>query len=213
MRTFHIILAFCAGLFTGYLFFDSNANPGNTKEVPPDSSAVKANIIDTTKSNADVVFKKRSDMLAGQLLIANAQLKESHSALQRERRKIKDLQMRLITDSGSAIFDSALKHQVAAQIDTLNAATDSLVCDYENKVQFAESIIAVRDSQLVVCNTAYQDMKSLVQEQVERERQLTENLNLALKQQKRKRNQNRVLAAGMLFVSGLTTSLLIKYRH
>ncbi|PBQ32753.1 hypothetical protein CNR22_13530 [Sphingobacteriaceae bacterium] len=213
MRTFHIILAFCAGLFTGYLFFDSSLSAGNIRLTPPGKTRAKANTIDATKSNANVVFKNRNDMLAGQLLIANSQLKESHAALQKERSKIKDMQRRLLSGGSNAIGDSLLKHEVATQIDTLNSVTDSLVCDYENKVHFSESIIAVRDSQIVLCNSAYQEMKSLVQEQVERERQLTENLNHALKQQKRKRNQNRVLAAGMLFVSGLTTSLLIKYRR
>jgi len=213
MRTFHIILAFCVGLFTGYLFFDNNPKTSHSVELPANDIIAKVTVIDTTKVSTDAVFKKRSDLLAGQLLIVNSQLKESRVALQTERRKIKTMQTRLMSDSSSSNCDSVFKHQVAAHIDTLNAITDSLLCDYENKVHLGESTIAVRDSQLVVCNTAYQDMKSLVQEQVARERQLTENLNIALKHQKKKRIQNRALAAGMLFVSGLTTSLLIKYKQ
>lgn len=213
MRTFHIILAFCVGLFTGYLFFNNNQKTSHSNEIPANDIIAKATTIDTTKVSLDAVFKKRSDLLAGQLLIVNSQLKESRSALQTERKKIKIMQTRLMNDSSSSNCDSVFKHQVAAQIDTLNAVTDSLLYDYENKVHLGESTIAVRDSQLVVCGTAYQDMKSLVQEQVARERQLTENLNIALKEQKKKRIQNRALAAGMLFISGLTTSLLIKSKQ
>lgn len=213
MRTFHIILAFCVGLFTGYLFFDNNPKTSHALELPANDITAKVTAIDTTKVSADAIFKRRSDLLAGQLLIANSQLKESRAALQTERRKIKVIQTRLLSDSSSIACDSVFKHQVAAQIDTLNIATDSLLSGYENKVHLAETSIAVRDSQLVVCDIAYQDMKSLVQEQAARERQLTENLNIALKQQKKKRIQNRALAAGMLFVSGLTTSFLIKHKQ
>ena len=213
MRTFHIILAFCVGLFTGYLFFDNKPDAVNTIEVLPSNIAAKSVAIDTAKASTDAVFRRRSDLLAGQLLIANSQLKQSRAALQTERRKVKVMQTRLLNDSSIVACNSVFKHQVAAQIDTLNIVTDSLLCDYENKVHLAESTIAVRDSQLVVCDIAYQDMKSLVQEQVARERQLTENLNIALKQQKKKRIQNRALAAGMLFVSGLTTSFLIKHKQ
>lgn len=213
MRTFHIILAFCAGLFTGYLFFDNHPKMSHSVELPTNDLTAKITTIDTTKMSLQAAFKKRSDLLAGQLLIVNRQLKESHASLQSERRKMKVIQTQLVADNSGAACDSAFKHRLAARIDTLNTATDSVLCDYENKVHLAESSIALRDSQLVVCGNAYQDMKSLVLEQDARERQLTENLNVALKQQNKKRLQNRTLAAGMLFVSGLTTSLLIKYRH
>ncbi len=56
-------------------------------------------------------------------------------------------------------------------------------------------------------------MQNLVHEQVALERQLTSDLNTALKQQKRTRLKNRLLAIGMLFVSGITTSLIIKAKQ
>lgn len=212
MRTFHIILAFCIGLFTGYLCF--NEKPARSvADIPPDTVVDRAAAIDSTKTIADLSFKKRNDLLAGQLLIANAQLKESRTALNTERSKIKVMQASLLSDSSANRCDTVFKQELAARIDTLNSVTDSLIGKYQSKVQLADSTIALRDSQLVICNSAYQDMKSLIQEQAARERQLTENLTLALKQQKRKRIQNRFLAAGMLFVSGLTTSLIIKYKQ
>jgi hypothetical protein len=73
-----------------------------------------------------------------------------------------------------------------------------------------ESMVAIRDSQIEVCDRSYQEAKDLMLEQSKREQQLTENLNVALKQLKRKRFQNRILASGMLFVSGIITTLYIK---
>ncbi len=73
-----------------------------------------------------------------------------------------------------------------------------------------QSMVAIRDSQIELCDQSYRETKDLLLEQSKREQQLTENLNVALKQLKRKRFQNRVLAAGMLFVSGIITTLYIK---
>ena len=73
-----------------------------------------------------------------------------------------------------------------------------------------EKMVAVRDTQLLICNQSYREVKDLIREQEQREQQLTENLNLALKQLKQKRFQNRLLAAGMLFVSGIAATLYIK---
>jgi hypothetical protein len=211
MRTFHIILAFCVGLLTGYLFFDNNCVEP-IKEPPADNVLAKAQHIDTIRASADDGLEKRSDLLAGQLLIVNYQLKESKATLYAQRQKIRLMQLQLSKDSiGNC--DTILTQNVAAQMDTLNNVTDSLLCDYENKIQLSENMIAVRDSQLVVCSTAYRGMQALVQAQAARERQLTEDLNTALKQQRRRRIQNRVLAAGMLFVSGFTTSLIIKSKQ
>jgi len=212
MRTFHIILAFCAGLFTGYLFFDND--PGIRKPLSNAGQDVIVSLqhIDTAKVKAESVLQKRNTLLAGQLLLVNSQLNESRATLSKERQKVKVIQTRLLNDTNTC-KDSLLLQNLALQIDTLNAATDSLVGNYEFKIHIAESSIAIRDSQLVICNTAYQDAQSLVQEQAARERQLTDQLNTVLKQQRKKHIQNRVLAIGMLFVSGFTTSMIIKSKQ
>lgn len=212
MRTFHIILAFCAGLFTGYLLFDNDPGVHISKSKPGTDAIVTLQHIDTAKVNAESVLKKRNDLLAGQLLIVNSQLNESRATLLTERQKVKAIQDQLLKDTSNC-KDSVLQQNLSLQMDTLNAATDSVICNYESKIYIAEGTIAVRDSQLIVCNAAYQDVQSLVQEQAARERQLTDDLNTVLKQQKRKRIQNRVLAIGMLFVSGFATSLIIKSKQ
>lgn len=212
MRTFHIILAFCAGLFTGYLFFDNDPGIPTSASKPGQDAIVSLQRIDTVKEKAESVLQKRNTLLAGQLLIVNSQLKENRATLSKERQKVKVIQQRLLNDTGTC-KDNVLFQNLSLQIDTLNAATDSLVCDYESKIHIAESSIAIRDSQLVICNTAYQAVQSLVQEQAARERQLTDQLNTVLKQQKKKHIQNRVLAIGMLFVSGFATSMIIKSKQ
>lgn len=212
MRTFHIILAFCAGLFTGYLLFDNEPGIPESISKPGTDPNVTLQNIDTVKVKAESILKRRNEFLAGQLLIVNSKLNESRSTLIKEREKVKAIQTQLLKDTTNC-SDSTLQHNLTLQIDTLNASTDSLICDYESKIRIAESSIAIRDTQLIVCNRAYLRVQSLVEEQAARERQLTDDLNTILKQQKRKRIQNRVLALGMLFISGFTTSMIIKSKQ
>jgi hypothetical protein len=212
MRTFHIILAFCAGLFTGYLLFDNDPGTHVSKVKSEHNAIISAQRVDAIKVNTDSALRKRNYLLAGQLLIVNSQLKESHATLITERKKIKAIQLQLLNDTSKCV-DSVLQQNLSSQIDTLNRSTDTLICNYESKIRLAEGSIAVRDSLLIVCDRAYQDVQGLVQEQAARERQLTDDLNTVLKQQRKKRIQNKVLAVGMLFVAGFTTSLIIKSKQ
>lgn len=87
------------------------------------------------------------------------------------------------------------------------------MCVYENKVDLTENLVAIRDSEIVICNRSYSQLKDFIDEQARREQKLTEDLNTLLKQQKKKRLQNRLLAGGMLFISGIATTLFIKSRE
>lgn len=212
MKTIYIVLTFCMGLLAGYLLFNPGAPNHVTRIDSPEASIVKSAQINNDKIIAEVALKKRNNLLAGQLAFAAKEISDSKSALQRERNKIKALQAQLINDTVTKA-PCTPNLELAAHLDTVQAITDSLICDYEYKVMVTEEVVAVRDSQLFVCNNAYRDMQSLVNEQVARERQLSEELKTALKQQKRARVQNRILALGMLFISGITTTLIIKAKQ
>jgi hypothetical protein len=209
MKPLHIILVFCIGLFTGYLLFESDPANSHTVATSAEHALTAMQHTDSVKQQEDSLLAKRNKLISGQLLLANAQLKENKAALSAERQKVKSLQTRLLEDTSSCC-DTVLIKQYASQIDTLNAVTDSLVGSYERKLSIADSSIALRNDQLLICNTAYQDMRAIIQDQAVREQQLSDQLNMSLKQQKRRKIQNKVLAAGALILSGITTSLLIR---
>jgi hypothetical protein len=207
MKTIYIILVFCAGLFAGHLLFNNN-HASDRLPVATGTALAQLKHTDTVKVKAGAVFKQRSDLLAGQLLIAGQQLNECRSELSAERKKVQHLRELIRSDTASA-GDSLICQQFAAQIDTLNAITDSLTCAYENKLRLADSSIVLRDTQLKICDSSYNALRDLVQEQAGRERQLTEQIDQLLRQQKKKRLLNRFIAGGALFLSGLCTSILI----
>jgi len=212
MKTVYIIIAFCAGLFLGHLLFPTE------KEIkPPIVEAVKhtqekLNTIDSAHFEAEVKYLLQNDSLKKKLEVSNGLLSIHKSLLASERKKVKELTNR-IADRASTTEDSLLVDSLSIQVASLNAKTDSLVSNYENRDSLMQSMIAIRDSQIDLCNRSYQETKDLLLEQSLREQKLTENLNVALKELKRKRLQNKILAGGMLFVSGIITTLYIKSKQ
>lgn len=209
MKTVYIIISFCIGLFIGHLLFPTEKNIK-----PPISEAVqqtkeKLNVIDSSMFEGKVRFLAQNDSLKQKLSTANSLLSIHKSLLASERSRVKRLLDRLETDT-IVHTDSTIVDSLCLQINSMNAKTDSLMSYYERKDSLMQSMVAIRDSQIELCDQSYQQTKDLLLEQSQREQQLTENLNTALKQLKRKRLQNRILAAGMLFVSGIVTTMYIK---
>lgn len=212
MKTVYIIISFCIGLLIGHLLFPTE------KEIkPPIADAVqqtknKLTVIDSSMFEGKVHFLQQNDSLKQKLAVTNSLLSIHKSLLASERSRVRRLLDRLEIES-TANSDSTITDSLCLQINSLNAKTDSLIAYYERKDSLMQSMVAIRDSQIELCDKSYQQTKDLLLEQSQREQQLTENLNTALKQLKRKRLQNRILAAGMLFVSGITTTLFIKSRQ
>lgn len=89
---------------------------------------------------------------------------------------------------------------------------DSTQTDYEKNITQLNNLLAIKDSQLVICTSSYRDLKSIADDNLQREQKLTEDLNTAYKQQRKNRIQNKLLAAGFLILTGITTTLLINSR-
>lgn len=211
MKTFYLIIAFCIGLFTGYLLFN-DFNSVQITALPTPVAEINAKQIDVIKLRNDSVLQKRNELLSGQLKIVTMQLKSNKNSLLHERQKINEIKNTTAHDS-LPCKDRELVDSLTGRIDKLNAITDTMFSIYETKLKLNESVVAVRDSELVVCNSSYRQMQDLVKEQALREKQLTEDLNTVLKQQKKKKFQNRLIAAGMLFISGVATTLLIRSKQ
>lgn len=212
MKTVYIIIAFCAGLFLGHLIFPSEKeiNTPMTGEVL--QTQAKLNIIDSAMFEGQVRFLVQNDSLKKKLEVTNNQLSIHKSLLSSERNKVNQLTNR-IAEAALLKGDSTITDSLCLEIQNLNTKTDSLIDYYDRKDSLMQSMVAIRDSQIELCDKSYSEAKDLILEQSKREQQLTENLNVTLKQLKRKRFQNKILAAGMLFISGITTTLYIKSRQ
>jgi hypothetical protein len=155
---------------------------------------------------------QKTALLSSQIKVLNANLKESRFSLEQQRAKVRALTGRLITDS-LKVNPGFPVDSLQSGITELESVTDTLIEQQDRKQIVTEKLLAVRDTELVVCRHSFRQLDSLVNDQIRREIRLTEDLNVALKQQKRKRVQNRFMAGGMLLIAGFTTSLLVKSRQ
>jgi hypothetical protein len=209
MKTVYIIIAFCAGLFLGHLFFPSE------KEIkPPDLTEIKKEkkqiaTTDTVFSIHQIVYQKQNDSLRKELKAYKFLLANARKELSGKREQTVVLVNKIKHDT---VFrsDTLLVDSLQDQINSVNNVTDTIIVRYQQKDSLMQQMVAIRDSQIVLCNKSFAEINDLAKEQMQREQKLTEDLNTALKQQKRKRAQNKMLAAGMLFVSGVATTLYLK---
>jgi exonuclease VII large subunit len=214
VKTVYIILAFCLGLFIGYQFLSGGSAPPSTSGISDalKQTEQKVNAIQAKKTSGDSLLNIRNRFLSQQLQQANARLTKSRQDLQKSRNHLFALSKQLKTDSVFAV-NALASDSLDIGIAELNQNTDSVISQYEQKISLTEDKVALRDSQLVICEQSYTELKNVLKEQALREQQLSNDLATALRQQKRTRFQNKFLAAGMLFVAGLTTSLVVKSRQ
>lgn len=86
---------------------------------------------------------------------------------------------------------------------------DSTQALYDSTIVQLENVIAVKDTSLNICKRTYEELSRINEDNLRRGQKLTDALEKSVKQDKRKRIQNKFLAGGLLVLSGITTSFLI----
>lgn len=114
----------------------------------------------------------------------------------------------LKTNQGLKICDS-----LKVKIVDFVTSVDTTKSVYETNILQLQNLVALKDSQINICGFSYSQLKNQLAENIERERKLTENLNTAYKVQRRKVLQNKFLAAGILVLTGISTTLYINTKQ
>lgn len=210
MKRVPLVILFTA-LITGLFLSLSTCN--TDKKVKPDKTQVaKAEVqLNSTDKAYKVAFEKlkvHSDSL-------QKELSQTQSKLRVAKFKLNQSQISLVAlaekksdtlNLGQLLNDcDSLKQQSLEYV----ALVDSTQSYYDTSVSQLKEMVATKDSQIVVCTASYSQLKGLLDENLERERKLTEDLNTAYKSQRRKVLQNKLLAGGMLLLSGIATTLYI----
>lgn len=195
-----LFLAFTIGFilcFLGLKTCQDSPPKNNLKEIRQSIkvSEKQSKQIDQEYSKSEKEFLKLADSLKNENKKLSTQLSASKTLLRKQQLIV---QKQLPCDT---------LRKEALVLSSLSKRQDSL-CDLS--IQTLQEGIAIRDSQLVVCDRSYASMVDLQKENQLREIQLSEDLRTALKSNKKKRFENRMLSVGWLIVAGLTTSLFIK---
>jgi len=206
-----LITAFCIGMIL--LFNTCN----DTQHRKPDkeqiqSSEHEANLVEEYYQNAFIQLKGHSDSLERVLNKTQKQLIATKIKLEQSKFDVVNLIEK--DTSGLSVQQKlndcdSLKEEVSDYVFWV----DSTQSDYEATIKQLNNIVAVKDSEIVVCQISYTRLKSISDDNLQRERKLTEDLEIAYKQQRKNRIQNKFLAAGFLILSGITTGLIIHSRQ
>lgn len=207
-----LITALCIGLF---LLLNTCSN--DTEHLKPDKEQIKkaekeVSLVDNHYREAFTLLKVHSDSLERVLNKTQKQLIATKIKLEQSKFNVVSLIEK--DTSGLSVQQKlndcdSLKEEVSDYVFWV----DSTQSNYETTIIQLHNIVAVKDSEIVVCQISYTQLKSISDDNLKRERKLTEDLETAYKQQRKKQIQNKVLAAGFLVLSGLTTSLLIQSRQ
>ena len=130
------------------------------------------------------------------------QNKDLSFRLNNARKLLKQQQTKVVSN----IPCDTLKQEVLV-LNGLTNNADSLCTESINSLNQS---IAIRDTQLTFCNRNYQSLFDLQKENRIREQQLTDELKIAYRQNKRKRFESKMLSAGLMIMTGITTTLFIK---
>lgn len=210
MKRVPLVILFTA-LITGLFLSLSTCNTG--EKVKPDKTEinkteVKAESIDKSYNVAFEKLKTYSDSLQKELSFTQSKLKATKFKLNESQTALVALAEK---KSDTLSFEQLLNDCDSLKQQTLLYITwvDSIQTIYDTNIVQLQEMVAIKDSQIVVCNSSYAQLKGLLDENLERERKLTEDLNTAYKSQRRKVLQNKLLAGGMLILSGIATTLYI----
>ena len=195
-----IISAFLIGIAVCFIAVKScNDKPHqvNIAEIKKDIK-FKNNQIDSSHKKYQQQIKQyefKTDSLS-------KQNKDLSFRLNNARKLLKQQQTKVV----SIIPCDTLKQEVLV-LNGLTNNVDSLCTESINSLNQS---IAIRDTQLTFCNRNYQSLFDLQKENRIREQQLTDELKVAYKQNKRKRFESKMLSAGLMIMTGITTTLFIK---
>lgn len=218
-RTIVIISLLIIAVMLGsiVLFHCDNTNTQNVSVIKQDKqqlihSEQQVNLIDKHYQQDMTSLKKRSDSLQSELDQTQIKLKIAKLKLSQSEVNVLHLAKKDTThESMPQQLDDcdSLKQQVLA----FTSLMDSTQSVYESNIMQLQNQVAVRNSELVICRSSYTEMKNLMSDNLERERQLTADLQTAYKQQRRQVLQSKLLAGGFLLLSGITTTLYLNSKR
>lgn len=162
------------------------------------SSAKIVEAIDFNNKSENKVFANIKDSLQQVNNRLNKQLLSARQLLKQQQQLVE-----------SNIPCDTLRREVVV-LNQLSNTQDSL-CSLSNNTLI--EAVEVRDSQLVMCDRNYQSIYELQKVNLLRQQQLANELNVAYKQSRKNRFENKMLTCGLLIMSGITTTLFIKSQH
>jgi hypothetical protein len=197
--------AFIIGIIVCFLAAKSCDNKPTEVNVNEIKKEIKnsSNIVETLHQNfqkENEMFQRTTDSLTSENKKLSAKLQTARSMLKKQQTKVEQ------AVAQSDIPCDSLRKDVIV-LNRLSNAEDSL-CN--RTISLLIEAVTVRDSQIVICIRNYESLYDIQKANLQRQEQLADDLNTALKANRKKFFENKALSFGLVIMAGITTSLFIK---
>lgn len=226
MKTMYLLLLFCCGLVIGYGLKSCQGksaagNKAITVTPTQEDLNKKARRVDSLQELYALRLRFQSIELLSRLRSKDQRIAMQAAELQNSRRDVKAALSRiriLKAQQHASLADTlsvptALLDTLTESIDTQQLRCDSIVETMTQRQALSDALVAVRDTQLLQLRSSYEQLRDLRSEQAREAQRLSEELNTTLKRLNRKRQLNRWLGAGILFIGGGITTYVLQNRH
>jgi hypothetical protein len=195
-----------------FIFFDGCGKKPPDKMVTPAMALQKqASDIEKVYTAEIIRLSQENDSLKSEIAVRKQMLLIARSQVSATKNEV----VRLIVKE-KTVRDTVLKvvycDSLQRQVDSLltREATQDSLC--ERQIVCYAREVQSRDSALAVCQKSFSDLKSVVGNSFEQEKELTDQLNEANGKLRRRTVEGRLLSAVMLIISGIAASTFIIHR-
>lgn len=212
-----IIITFLFSLISSistYLLFHSME--GFKTEIKESKIAVKE--MTTQINSIESKYKTEIQYWVQKNNVLQAQIQKTDFALTQSKQKEKSLQGKIqglisesknLKDTSQIISNcDSIKERVSQYIAE-TSVRDSL-CDHE--ISQLKNVIQNKDSAMADCENSFTMLKQVADSSLAFQNKLTDELKLADKKIKRGNIKSKILTAGVMILSGITTTLLLLHR-
>ena len=202
------ILALLAVLSLGTLFFTSSGEKPPDKIVPVKTLEKQVSDIESRYSFQLRQLSKQNDSLKRVIGVSRKEL-----MLQKQKLFLRETAVTRIVVETKQVRDTVLK---IVYCDSLQGQVDSLITEVNSRDSLWElhtdglrKEIRNRDSTLALCQRSFQDLKSATEDSFIQQKELQDRLGGAERKLKRRTIQSKLLATGVLILSGVMAASLL----
>jgi hypothetical protein len=202
------ILALLAALSLGTLFFTSSGEKPPDNIVPVKTLEKQVSDIDSRYTEKIRQLTKQNDSLkrviratGKELMLQNQKLLQREGTVTRiviETKQVRDTVLKIV-------YCDSLQGQVDSLITEVNQR-DSL---WELHTEDLRKEIQNRDSTVATCSKSFQELKSATEDSFTQQKELQDRLSGAERKLKRRTIQSKLLATGVLILSGVMAASLL----
>jgi len=208
-RVIIVLLVITQAISLNHIFNkDDTPKLTNAQKIQFEKASKQIEQLELERKANEGMFIEKNNTLKTHLAFVNLKLSKAKSALSQTQNRVELLLSRMqekVDTSNFVLVCDTLQNEYST---LKNQLLEEENC-YEETIKTFKEQMATKETELLISNQNYDELKQTTIDNLNRERLLTEQLKTALKVQKRKNIQNKILSAGVFILTGIATTFLI----